>query len=160
MLSAYTDEALYLSIMTDRLKKLYFTLLMPSFIGFVIGYAVKYFYHSMNIPGEVMAFGAPLIFILSAIFALALPIFYRTLFAHHRRHLNGIFPAELFKFERNLIGMAMVTPYLAMVGYLMGLPRFHLAGIILLALYAVYYYYPSKKRIAFEERIFRADRRK
>jgi len=107
-----------------------------------------------------MAFGAPLIFILSAIFALALPIFYRTLFAHRRRHLIGIVPAELFKFERNLIGMTMVTPYLAMVAYLMGLPRFHLAGIILIALYAVYYYYPSRKRITFEERIFRVDRRK
>ena len=146
--------------MTDRLKKLYFTLLIPSFIGFIFGYAVKYLYHSMNIPGEVMAFVSPLIFILSAIFALALPIFYRTLFAHHRRHLSGIVPAELYIFERNLIGMAMVTPYLAMVAYLIGLPRFYLAGTLLLALYAVYYYYPSKKRITFEERIFRADRRR
>ena len=146
--------------MTDRLKKLYFTLLIPSFIGFIFGYAVKYLYHSMYIPGEVMAFGAPLIFILSAIFALALPIFYRTLFAHRRSHLSRIVPAELLKFERNLIGMAMVTPYLAMVAYLIGLPRFYLAGTILLALYAVYYYYPSKKRITFEERIFRTDRRR
>jgi len=42
-----------------------------------------------------------------------------------------------------------------LVAYLLEFPRFYLAGTVLMALYAVYYYYPSKKRIQFERKIFR-----
>jgi hypothetical protein len=52
--------------------------------------------------------------------------------------------------------MALVTPYLAAIAYFLQLPRFYLAATLLMALYAIYYYYPSLKRITFDEKIFRA----
>jgi hypothetical protein len=49
----------------------------------------------------------------------------------------------------------MATPYVALIAQILQLPRFHLGGTIIMALYAVYYYYPSKRRIEFERRVFR-----
>ena len=89
------------------------------------------------------------------VFAVALPIFFRTLFAHKIRHQKSTSEAELIKFERNFLYIALVAPYLMLVAYLLEFPRFYLAGTVLMALYAVYYYYPSKKRIQFERKIFR-----
>jgi hypothetical protein len=43
----------------------------------------------------------------------------------------------------------------SLIAQILQLPRFHLAGTIIMALYALYYYYPSKRRIDFERRIFR-----
>jgi hypothetical protein len=98
---------------------------------------------------------APSIFVLSVILAVALPIFYRTFFAHNRRHVESISEMELNKFERNLIYITLVTPYLALAALLLELPRFYTAGTILMGIYAVYYFYPSRKRIALDRRIFR-----
>jgi hypothetical protein len=49
----------------------------------------------------------------------------------------------------------MATPYVALIAQILQLPRFHLAGTIVMALYAVYYYYPSMRRIEFDRRVFR-----
>jgi hypothetical protein len=43
----------------------------------------------------------------------------------------------------------------SLIAQILQLPRFHLAATIIMALYAVYYYYPSKRKLKFERRIFR-----
>jgi len=141
--------------MADELRRTYFILLIPAIVGFVAISAAKKF--------NLLEFGyitsleliAPLVFVLSVVFAIAWPIFFRTLFSHKNRHQKSISEATLIKFERNFLYIALVTPYLTLAAYLLDFPSFYLAGTILMALYAVYYYYPSKKRIQFERRIFR-----
>ena len=141
--------------MADELRRTYFTLLIPAIVGFIAISAAKKF--------NLLEFGyitslellAPLVFVLSVVFAIAWPIFFRTLFAHKIRHQKSISKADLIKFERNFLYIALVTPYLTLTAYLLEFPSFYLAGTVLTALYAVYYYYPSKKRIQFERRIFR-----
>jgi len=141
--------------MADELRRTYFILLIPAIVGFIAISAAKKF--------NLVEFGyitsleliAPLVFVLSVVFAIAWPIFFRTLFAHKIRHQKSISEADLIKFERNFLYIALVTPYLTLAAYLLEFPSFYLAGTVLTALYAVYYYYPSKKRIQFEKRIFR-----
>ena len=141
--------------MIDELRKTYFILVIPAIVGFIAISAAKKF--------NLLEFGhitflellAPLVFILSVVFAIAFPIFFRTLFPHKIRHQKSISEADLINFERNFLYIALVTPYLMLTAYLLEFPRFYLAGTVLMALYAVYYYYPSKKRIQFERRIFR-----
>ncbi|MEE4606124.1 MAG: hypothetical protein V2J65_32940, partial [Desulfobacteraceae bacterium] len=99
--------------------------------------------------------GGPLIFILCIALAIAFPIFYRALFAHKNRDVMSVSDQKFLKFERTLVNVVMITPYLALLSYLFELPRFYTGSAILIGLYAVYYFYPSKKRIAFERRIFR-----
>jgi len=141
--------------MTQKLRKTYLILLLPAVSGIIIIFLAKTYNYLPLGQLEFLGVTAPFIFILSVIFAVALPIFYRTLFAHRVRHLKNISENNLIKFELNLLYIALVTPYLTLIAFLLELPRFYLAGSVLMALYAVYYYYPSQKRIRFEKRIFR-----
>ncbi len=141
--------------MTRKLKRTYFTLLAPAVFGLMVirlgnGYNLFAIGEMQN--SQVIA---PLVFILSVIFAVALPVLLRSLFAHRIRHQKNTSESDLIKFERSLIYMISVAPYLALIACLFELPLFYIAGTILVSLYGVYYYYPSKKRIQFERRIFR-----
>lgn len=141
--------------MTDELKKTYFTFLVPSVLGFAIASWAKA-YDFIEIGSvKFIEIAGPCIFILCIVSAIAFPIFYRTLFAHKSRDLIHLSEKKLLKFERTLINVVMITPYLALIAYFFELPRFYTASSILIGLYAVYYFYPSKTRIAFEKRIFR-----
>ena len=137
------------------LKRTYFILLLPAVAGFIAVFVIQYFHLAdWNIP-HIATLLPPLIFIVSACLAVALPIFYRTVFANKRRHQTHTVEEDWLKFERNLLYIAMATPYVALIAQILKLPRFHLGGTIIMALYAVYYYYPSKKRIDYERRLFR-----
>ncbi|MBW1715603.1 MAG: hypothetical protein JRJ77_07220 [Deltaproteobacteria bacterium] len=136
-------------MLTDRTK------LIPAVIGFIVVYVAKAL-HLIDLgPIKFQELLAPLLFVLSVVFAIALPIFFRTLFAHNIRDQKSVSEAALLRFERSFLHIVLVTPYVTLSAYVFALPRFHLAGTVLMALYAVYYYYPSRKRIQFERRIFR-----
>ena len=96
-----------------------------------------------------------LVFVLSAGFALALPIGYRLVFVHRYRHRFHVPSRTFIRFEKNLVHIVMGAPYAALAGYGLGIGTFHFAGSLLMAIYAVYYYYPSEKRLAAESRLFR-----
>ena len=141
--------------MTDELKKTYFIFLVPSILGFTLAGGAKA-YDLIEIGSvNFIEIAGPFIFILCIALAIAFPIFYRALFAHKRRDRMCVSEKELLKFERTLINVVMITPYLALIAYFLDLPRFYTTSAILIGLYAVYYFYPSKTRIAFERRIFR-----
>ena len=132
--------------MIHDLKRTYFTLLLPAVAGFILILVLQYFQLvDWNIP-RVPSVIPAIIF---------MPILYRTLFASKRRHQTRTDENDWKKFERNLLYIAMATPYIGLIAQILRLPRFHMAGTIIMALYAVYYYYPSKKRIEFERRVFR-----
>ena len=141
--------------MTEELKKTYFIFLLPSILGFTLAGGAKS-YDLIEIGSDnFIEIAGPIIFILCIALAVAFPIFYRALFAHKSRDLINLSEKKLYKFERTLINVVMITPYLALIAYFFDLPRFYTASAILIGLYAVYYFYPSKTRIAFEKRIFR-----
>ncbi|MGD8520032.1 MAG: hypothetical protein PVF56_02705 [Desulfobacterales bacterium] len=141
--------------MTYDLKRTYFTLLLPAVAGFIISFVLQHFQLvDWTIP-RFTAILPPAIFIVSVCTALALPILYRTVFANNVRHQTSTAEKDWLKFERNLLYIALATPYVGLIAQILQLPRFHLAGTIIMALYAVYYYYPSKKRITFDRRVFR-----
>lgn len=142
--------------MAKDLKRNYFYIMTPALLGLAAVYAVK----SLDLVadtaiGRAPEFVAPVVFVLSVVFAVALPAFYRTLFAHRIRSAQSVSEAAWFKFERNLIHISLITPYLILPAYLLEFPRFYLAGTVLMALYAGYYFYPSARRLQFERRMFR-----
>jgi hypothetical protein len=142
--------------MTDELRKTYFIFLVPSIVGFALAvWAKAYNCIEIGSVNSIQIVG-PFIFILCIALSIAFPIFYRALFAHKNRDLISVSDEKLLKFERTLINVVMMTPYLALLSYFFELPRFYTASAVLIGLYAVYYFYPSKTRIAFDRRIFRA----
>jgi hypothetical protein len=141
--------------MIVELRKTYFALLIPVVVGLILIYLAKtYKLLALNHIAFLNLIAA-LTFVLAVVFAIGLPVFIRSLFAHKMRDRTHISREELIKFERTLIYISLVTPYLTLTGYLLEFPRFYFAGTVLTALYALYYYYPSEKRIQFDRRIFR-----
>lgn len=139
-----------------ELKKVYLSAFLPSVFGFaLVCWAKRYGFFEIS-PTDGTEIVGPFIFILGMAATIAFPIFYRALFAHRSRDLKSVSAEKLFKFERTLIYVVMITPYLALIAYLLDLPRFYTASTVLAGLYSVYYFYPSKRRVAFERRIFRA----
>ena len=105
--------------MVDKLRRTYFTLLIPAVVGFIVISAGKKF--NLVEFGHITSLEifAPLVFVLSVIFAIAWPIFFRTLFAHKIRHQKSIPEVDLIKFERHFLYIALVTPYLTLTAYLL-----------------------------------------
>jgi len=141
--------------MDRQLKKMYLSLLLPAASGFVFVYSAKML-GFFNTPAyRLHSFVPPLVFIVAALFAIALPIFYRSYFAHTHRHRIRVSTKELASMELHTLAMVMTAPYLALLAYGLNLPRFHLCGTILMALYAAYYFYPSRKRLDFQKKLYR-----
>jgi len=141
--------------MLVELRKTYFVLLVPVVVGLILIYLAKTYKILTLDQIAFLNIVAALTFILAVVFAIGLPVFIRSLFAHKMRERTSVTRKELIKFERTLIIISLVTPYLTLIGYLLEFPRFYFAGTVLTALYALYFYYPSEKRIKFDRRIFR-----
>jgi hypothetical protein len=141
--------------MATTLKRTYFYLLIPAILGFIFVFSAHRFNLMSPDTHDIPDMLPPIIFILSIVFSVALPILYRTLFANRMSSQTSTSEKEWLRFEQNLIRIALVTPYLTVSAYFFQIPKFHLSGTTLAALYAIYYFYPSQKRIAFEKRIFR-----
>lgn len=141
--------------MVRRLKKTYFSLLAPAAAGFLLVFGLKTAAlapHGLARPPQAVGI---LLFVLSMVFAVAAPIFMRTLFAHRVRRQRKISESDLTGFERRLIRVALAAPYCSLAAYCLELPGFYFNGSFLAALYAVYYYFPSQKRVDFEKKLFR-----
>ena len=141
--------------MIKKLKKTYFSLLIPAMVGFICIYLSKKFNFFNFDQLQFISILSPIVFVLSVIFGLAAPIFFRSLFAHKMRNEKSTTESKLIRFEQSLIRIALVTPYLGLLAYLFEFKQFYFTATFLVTLYAVYYFYPSQKRIAFEKRIFR-----
>ena len=141
--------------MLNPLRKTYFTLLTPAAVGLLLVLSLK----PLGLPPWAVLRPPPIIgillFVLSVIFAVAAPVFMRTLFAHRMRNRKTVSIGDLTGFERRLIRVALTAPYLSLAAACFELPGFYVNGSFLASLYAVYYYFPSQKRIAFDKKIFR-----
>ena len=142
--------------MVAELKRTYLIILIPSILGFMLAYGAKAFdlFRIDREAGHANILG-PAIFIICVTLAIALPMFYRALFAHQKRDQKMVSEAEFIKFERRLMVISLITPYLALVAYTLEFPKFYTTAAILMGLYAIYYFFPSEKRLAFDRRIFR-----
>lgn len=137
------------------LKKQYVMLLAPAVACFMVWGLAR----AVNLvrPGQLAAPAAlpPVLFVLSAITAIAGPLFLRTLFAHRLRSENRVPLPAFLSFQKWILRISQITPYFALVAVCCDFPRFHAAAMVLMALYAAYYYFPSRQRIDFDRKIFR-----
>ncbi|MBN1448131.1 MAG: hypothetical protein JXA28_09385, partial [Bacteroidetes bacterium] len=78
------------------------------------------------------------VFVFAVATSLALPVLYRSLFATAHRNRSTVPPDLLYRFENNSMGLAMVTPYCAVLSSIFSFDAFFTGGIFLLSLYAGY----------------------
>ncbi len=91
------------------------------------------------------------LFVAAAVTAIAGPLFLRTLFAHSVRNQRQVDVGRFLAFQRRILWISLITVYLAFAAVLCEFPRFYAAAIVLMGLYAMYYYYPSQQRIDFDK---------
>jgi len=144
--------------MNHPLKRVFLAMLLPPILGFGIACLAFPDRCPIQLSADAVAVVSFTVFVLAAFFGMAGPILYRSQFVHRHRNDINVSTQELLRFEKNLTMMVMLTPYMALAAYLVPMPPFHRYGTLLLALYAVYYYYPSEKRLAFDRRLFRTGR--
>ncbi|MCG6963523.1 MAG: hypothetical protein LJE95_09680 [Acidobacteria bacterium] len=142
--------------MRERLTKLYVSLLAPAIVLFAVLYVVKKLavVDTQRVLEAVPAL-APLIFVLAVVCAVASPLLFRTAFVYNHRDSKSIGEDEFYRLQRRTLTTALVAPYLAVVAAFLGLPSVPFTGTALAAFYAVYYFYPSEKKMRRETRIFR-----
>jgi len=137
------------------LRQRYLWLLLPAAAGIVLTAALRSFLKVDFSITQIPAAVSVALFVASVCTAVALPVLYRTLFAGRQRGRKQTLEADWLKFERGLVYIAMATPYLALAAQLLELQRLHLAGTLIMSFYAGYYYYPSKRRLDYDRRMFR-----
>jgi len=142
--------------MQARLRKVYMVLVAPAGALFVVLYVVK---KLELVDTDVIRDAHPMlgmmIFLLAAMCGLAIPLLLRTLFVYRHRTAQWIGKDELEGFERRLLFVSLISPYLAVLAAFFEIGTVHFAMTVLAAFYALYYFYPSKKRVLYEQKIFR-----
>ncbi|HKJ81833.1 MAG TPA: hypothetical protein VJ954_07410 [Ignavibacteriaceae bacterium] len=139
----------------EELRKTYFKYLFPIVILLVFVYLGQLLEIIKQRELELSRMVSVTILVLVALFSIALPIFYRALFVNKIKDRKTISVDEFLKFEKKLLVIAMIAPYFIVITILLNLPGFYYGMVVIIALYAVYYYFPSEKRIKFEKRLFR-----
>ncbi len=143
--------------MTSELKKYYLKLIAPAIALFLIYGASEIFHFQDFTKLKSPDFFPVLFFVLSSISAIAGPLFLRTIFAHKMRNKNMVKSEYFIKFEKGLISISMLTPFFCFIAIVCEFDKFYAASIVLLMFYAIYYYFPSQKRIDFDKKIFRVN---
>ncbi|BDQ38593.1 hypothetical protein SYK_29530 [Pseudodesulfovibrio nedwellii] len=133
----------------------YLTMLVPALIIFGIWAVCRQVGLTPQMPNGTAAIIGPIIFIAAIILAVALPLLYRVRFVRSVEGQKNVEAACFRTFQLNLMTIALAAPFAAAIGYITGVTIFHFAGAFLASLYAVYYYFPSEKRITQEMRLFR-----
>lgn len=143
------------TIVDRSLRKTYWIVLAPAMAGFVLAAgALQSGWMAAGTAAWRPQIGIVL-FVLAVAFAVALPILWRALFAYRQKGRQRVTASALLGLQRRLILTALAAPYLALLAYGLQVPRFYAAGSMLAALYAVYYHYPSRRKLRYEKRLFR-----
>ncbi len=141
--------------MVNRLKRLYYWMLCPASAGLFLAAGAKE--SGLIEPWVLPPALQPLFFILAALTSIAAPLMLRTLFAHSLRSSSRADAQSFLKFQQRLLLTSLLTPWLAIIVMVFEFQKFYASSIVLMALYAAYYYYPSERRIAFDTKIFRVE---
>ncbi len=136
------------------LQKIYFFQLITAVLLVGFAYALKYGFGLVNkmSPGITVSV---VVTTLAGITAIALPVFYRSYFVFKNKDKKQISPDDFMAFERLLITMALLSPYFLIVAVLINMNETANMLIALFSIYAMYYFFPTEKKMLFEMRIFR-----
>lgn len=106
----------------------------------------------IDAPGRVFEVGLLLIAVCSALLS---PFLYRIYFIGQYKNQQYTPERAFVRFQKNTLSIAVFTSYLFILTLVYTVAPYIQISILLLTLYAAYFYYPSKKRLTFEVKLFR-----
>lgn len=99
------------------------------------------------------------ILVLQGIFAVALPLWYRIGFVNQMKTNKSTSVQAFRQFEKKFLTLAAPSLYLLIPGYVLSPSQGTFAAMVLFALYSLYFYFPSQKRILAEKKLFRVEKK-
>ena len=141
--------------MYKTLKKKYFYIVVPAIVIAIVLIIFKHYDILQITPTPfILNTISPAIFILTALLSIAFPVLHRTIFNNKIKESKFITPDKFYRYQNQTLYFIAFTPYLVLIAYVLHLPQFFFGGTALFSLYALYFYYPSGKRIRNEKRIY------
>lgn len=141
----------------QRLRNIYWAMVSIAFFLFFLIFLLHKINNLPSINSKYIGYLGWLLFILTALFGIALPILMRTLFRykvvkHKKADINSF-----FQFEKKTLYIALTSAYVATIAYIFLVPKLHLYGSVLVALYAISVTYPEKRKILIDMKCFGLD---
>ena len=140
--------------MQQEIRTYYVKLILPAVLCCVVLFVLE----RLNIPvflGEVSKAGTVFFIILSALFSIVLPLWYRIFFIRKVKGQKQVSVEQFVKFEKTFLLIAELALYVVLIAYIFKAPKMQMVFIALFGFYAAYYYFPSHKRIHHEKKLFR-----
>ncbi|NIA23878.1 MAG: hypothetical protein GWP03_06970 [Proteobacteria bacterium] len=140
-----------------RLRTTYFIMVIPIFLLIFTIFALHKYKILIAFNSKYIGYIGLFLFVLSATFGIALPILMRNLFRYKAIKKGDIDISLFFNFENKTLFITLISGYIANIAYILLVPKLHLYGSIIIALYAIYVSYPEKKKIIVDLKTFGMD---
>jgi hypothetical protein len=140
--------------MQQEIQTHYVKLILPAGLCCVVLFILE----RLNIPvflGEISKAGTIVFIVLSALFSIVLPLWYRIFFIRKVKGQKRVSVEQFVKFEKTFLLIAELALYVVLIAYVFRTPKVQMVFIALFGFYAAYYYFPSQKRIHHEKKLFR-----
>jgi hypothetical protein len=141
--------------MTARLRKKYFILISPAVLLAVIVYLLQELNLWEGVSYSPSHYFPLIVFVLAISVGVAIPIFLRVYFFSQLKEKKFFTLDEFISYQEKIISVISITPYFAFIAALVNMEPFYFGGTVLAAIYAMYYHFPSDKKIAFDKKVFR-----
>lgn len=138
--------------MRRSLVRYYWILLIPGVLFSLV--VIGLISIGLNQTVEVSCWFKMLIFSIVVANGLIFPIWWRILYFRSIKTEQRLSKKAFIRLQRGLILSACLGGLLLPIAYILGLSRVPMVITILIVLYAVYYYYPCKRRIQLDTKLF------
>jgi hypothetical protein len=139
-----------------NLQKFYFIILLPAVTGYVFMSILE---QSDMAPDRwpIPPVGSGLLVFSAGFLAIVLPVWFKIIFVRRVKLRKKISIAEFVRYQKIILFYAELSLYIVLVAERFQVPRMPMLLIALCGFYAAYYFFPSKRRLEFEKRLFRVE---
>ena len=143
-------------MLEKKLQKLYFYIISPAILLILLFFiSEKIYFNFKFLPANRVINTAIMIF--TAITSTILPVWYKLLLVKKYRNKKKVSKTDFNATQYRIIISISFSIYWIFPAYLYQSPEMPMLIISFFILYGLYYYYPSKKRIDAEKKIFKID---
>ncbi len=141
-------------MLEKKLKKNYFLIVTPAILLIFIFFLLEKNNIVLNFPlgGKVLS---TVIIILSASTSTIFPIWYKLLLIKKLKNKKQVSFEDFTSLQNRVTITAAFSIYWIFPAYMYQLQEIPMLLIAFFAIYSLYYYYPSKRRIEMEKKTFR-----
>ncbi len=142
-------------MMRRNLQKFYFIMILPAVTGYVLLYVLE----QLGMAPErwpIPPIGSGILVFSAGFLAVVLPVWFKIIFVRRVRHRKKITAAEFIRYQKIILFCAELSLYVVLMAERFEVPRMPMMLIVLCGFYAAYYFFPSRRRLEFEKKLFRA----